>query len=180
MIILYLILLLFALLIISTFAFSLHLDFLLDSESQKMQAMLFWLYPLLKIKAEIKGNRPFATIWLFGIPLYSKPIQPKPKAKQRFPIYKSAKLRDIRIDLGYGLTNPFETGIACFITGILQQLTDVESFEQRPDFLATEEYIYLKAKASVNPGMTVLHYFNCLLRNRKNKGGEKYGSVQFS
>jgi hypothetical protein len=62
------------------------------------------------------------------------------------------------MDLDYGFSDPYITGITCGSINAASELADFVDLSQKPDFMSEDDYIRLDATAKVNIGNTLLNY----------------------
>jgi len=156
MTILFALLILAALLVILLFTVKSKVDFVFDTTASDMHVTLFWLYPLLKSVIRRENNMLVADIYLLNRRFLTKRINQKLPSTGNTNILKSINPTDIHVDTRYGFRDPFVTGLATSAITMASEYFNVESLNQRPDFLAINDYISLDATARLNLGRSLL------------------------
>ena len=145
-----------ALLFILLFTVKSKVDFVFDSTASDMHVTLFWLYPLLKSVIRRENNMLVADIYLLNRRFLTKRINQKQPSPDNINILKRINPTDIHVDTRYGFRDPFVTGLATSAITLASEYFNVESLNQRPDFLAINDYISLDATARLNLGRSLL------------------------
>lgn len=146
-------------LILLLFLIMSRIKLVLNTEKAEMNMTLLWLSPLLKAIVVMEDARPVLRVYLLNKVVYKKVIRKGKKSEKRMELVQLAEPKDVHVDVRYGFSDPFSTGIACGVIQIASQFINIDSVDQTPDFLAASDYIYLNATAKVNLGSTLLRFF---------------------
>ncbi len=162
--------LLFALtIILLAFLIDLKIKLVFNSEKSDIKMSLLWLSPLIKAFVSMKNSLPILNIYLFNRLVLKKTIKRRNKKSRDMNLVQLVNPRDIHVDVQYGFKDPFETGIACGVINIASQFINIDSIKQTPDFVSTDDYIYLDATAKVNLGTALVNFFKSRSRNKNPK-----------
>ncbi|HYE10436.1 MAG TPA: hypothetical protein VEF53_09670, partial [Patescibacteria group bacterium] len=156
MVLLLTLLMIVLLLIVLLFTVKSKVDFIFNSSSADMHLTLFWLYPLLKSVITREDNSPVVTVYLLNKRILTKKINRKQNESGKENVLKSLHPTDIHVDTQYGFRDPFITGLACSAITLASEFFNVESLNQKPDFLAINDYINLDATAKLNLGYSLI------------------------
>lgn len=155
MILLYILLVIVLLLVILLFTVASKINLNFNTANSDMHLTLRWLYPLLNSVISWEDNRFVLTVYLFSKRILTKQINRKQNAGNR-NILRRLKPTDIYVNTQYGFRDPFLTGLACTLVNMVSQFFNVQSLCQKPDFLATNDYISLNATAKLNLGNSLM------------------------
>ena len=128
----------------------LKLLFIFDTDSENMDLTFFWIYPLLKVEVNIVSKKPVITVFLFRKKIYSNEMKAKKGRPSGLTLARSIKYHHLCITSNYGFQDKFTTGIACGAVNVASKFVDIESFENIPDFMSMNDYIYLKVTTEIN------------------------------
>ncbi len=156
MVLLLTLLMIVLLLVVLLFTVKSKVDFIFNSSSSDMHLTLFWLYPLLKSVITREDNSPVVTVYLLNKRILTKKIHRKQNASGKESVLKNLHPTDIHVDTQYGFRDPFITGLACSAIALASEFFNVESLNQKPDFLAINDYINLDATAKLNLGYSLI------------------------
>lgn len=144
-------LLIIIVLIIMLFTFVLKIDFILDTNREIMNISMLWLYPFLKANIFMEQKVPTLEVFIFKMKLFRKNLNNKKKVKSKKGFkMQDIKFQNINLTTHYGFQDKFLVGIVCGFINIASQFFQINYLEQEPDFLASNDYIYLRATASIN------------------------------
>jgi len=143
-------------LVVLLFTVKSEVDLTFNSTDSDMHVTLLWLYPLLKSVITRENARLVMTVYLFNKRIVTKQINRKQKLSGEENILKRFNPTDIRVDTQYGFRDPFVTGLACSAITMVSKFFNVKSINQRPDFLAVNDYINLDATAKLNLGRSLM------------------------
>ncbi len=167
--IVFILLIIIAFILLLLFAIDAKLRLLFDSDRNDMHFTVSWIYPFIKGIGKLENNRPIITIYIFGLHLFKKSINPgKNKGGiKKTDMLKIFNLKDVTINTKYGFTNPSSTGITCGAINAASQFINIDFLNQVPDFMSAHDYIYFDAKASVNLGASLTNLIKYLKNRRK-------------
>ena len=144
------------LLIVLLFTVKSKVDFIFNSTESDMHLTLFWLYPLLRSVIARENNSFILTIYLLNKKVLTKQINRKKNVSGNESILKGLNPTDIHVNTQYGFRDPFVTGLACSAVIMVSEFFNVESLQQKPDFLAINDYINMDATAKLNLGNSLM------------------------
>jgi hypothetical protein len=156
------ILLLFIIYIITQ---TIKLRLLFNLNNDNIYCNIFFLYPLLKIIINIEDTTPFIIVYIFKIKVYKKPLKIKKNTNTRINLYKAVNPNNIEMTTHYGFKDPFHTGIVCGAFSIIAGYINLAKIKQFPNFMASNDYIYVDAKANINIGNSIIY----LVKNKFKK-----------
>lgn len=131
-----------------------HLVF--DSAEKNINLTLSWLYPLLKSVIVKEQDGLMLEVYLFNKRITAINLSHRQSALGNKNVFRSFSPTDIHVNARFGFRDPFVTGLACSAMTLIAGLFNVESLEQKPDFLAINDYISLNASARLNLGQSLL------------------------
>lgn len=132
---------------------------------------VFFLYPLLRANVEWDGKPlPVLRIYLFKNRIYKKRLKMQNR-KDKHPLLwlKSAVITNKKADVWYGMSNPFETGVASGALGVASGFIQFDELNLHPDFFSAENYVRISASAEITLGNTILNF----VKNKRNKTRRK-------
>jgi uncharacterized spore protein YtfJ len=136
------------------------ITFQFDSEENNINAHLKWLSPLFKAEVKMLDFKPFIIVLLFNKKVYAKAYTIKKRKQKDLMNYRSLHLEDTKVEVFYGLNNPFSTCIAnSIVNGILiliKSYSDDIVFLQHPDILAGRQYVIIQANTNLNLAKTLI------------------------
>lgn len=153
LLILFTIVLLFTVLL---FTVKSRINLVLDSTSSDMHLTLFWLYPFLKVIIKKADSSLVMNVFLLNKRILTRDINRMQNGYGNKSDIRSFNPTNIRVDTRYGFRDPFATGLACSAITLLSEFFNVESLQQKPDFLAVSDYINLDATARLNLGHSLV------------------------
>ncbi len=144
-----------------------RVNFLFDTNTEKMILTLLLLKRLVKIQATVRNSRPLLAFYLFDKKLMVKIIKPKSGGRKLkgMELVKLAEPHDISINTNYGFRDPFTTGIVCGAIGLAAPLANVDSVNNVPDFHTDTDYIHLDASAKIDTGSTLMRILRARISN---------------
>lgn len=160
-----LLLIMVAVLILFIFRYDLQTKLVFDTCKSDMHATILWLYPFIKIIAEMENSAPVLNIYVFKKHFATKHLK---KGKGKFTPKDGlniAEPHNVCIITKYGFRNPSATGITCGVINFASQFIYIDSFYNDPDFMSSNDFFYLEATANVNLGTALIN----LLRHYKNR-----------
>jgi hypothetical protein len=121
---------------------------------------IFYLYPLLRVILNIENTKPFIIVYLFTIKVYKKPLKLREKEnkKTRINYFEVVNPKDIEISTYYGFKDPFNAGIVCGVFNIIKEYINIDKMKQFPNFIASNDYIFVDAKADINIGNSIIYF----------------------
>lgn len=138
------------------FKMALHIRLKYHSNESSINVSLVWLEPFFKAFIIIKDLDIYLKLYLFDKLIFNRKLK-KQKTKSRgLNLVKKADPQNVHVDVQYGFRDPFMTGISCGLMNFTSEFIDVESMNQVPDFMASDDYIQLDATANINIGSTLL------------------------
>lgn len=160
---LFLILLAAAILVILLFLFALRIKLVLDTDKSEITMTVLWLDPLIKAYVTSENAIPMLKVYVFHQLIFQRALN-KALNKGRnkrggTELVKLSRPKDVNVNVRYGFSDPFTTGVACGAINVASQFINIDSINQTPDFLSTDDYIYLDATAKVNLGSTLIRLF---------------------
>ena len=144
------------LLIVLLFTVKSKVDFIFNTTNSDMHVTLFWLYPLLKSVITREDDRLVLSIYLMNKRILTRQVNQKQNTSGNGSILKKLHPTDIHVDTRYGFRDPFVTGLACSAITLASEFFNVETLNQKPDFLAVNDYINLDATAKLNLGYSLM------------------------
>jgi hypothetical protein len=152
--VLYLLLLILFTLLILAFTVALRLVFVLDTDSERINLTLFWLYPFFKADVENNPSGLLLKIFLFKGKVYERPLLSGAGSGNGggARLARMAEPENIRINAEYGFSDPFVTGITCGAISAAADNLDMVSLRQKPDFVSGRDYVQMDATAGINLG----------------------------
>lgn len=153
----YLVLILILLLLVYIFTQTIrfHVLFHLDDE---LYINILCLYPLIKICIKLEEDKPILMVYIFKIRVYKTLLKMKRRADHGVGLVQSINPRNIYVDTYYGFRNPYTTGILCGALGAASNIVDIKRLHQVPDFLSTNDYVYVKADADIHVGHSIMNF----------------------
>ncbi len=167
----YIILILFAVLIILAFVFPVNVDLLIDSGEMNMQMSLSWIH-VIRIQAETIQNRMRVSVLLLKAKVFSR-LSEKGKEKtkrENRTVFKALSLEDTHVKASYGFNEPYLTGILCGAISCAEALIKKTTFEQIPEFFPAQEFIKIEVRSKLNAGKTALNFIK--FKSKESKGEE--------
>ncbi|WP_024832250.1 hypothetical protein [Ruminiclostridium josui] len=156
-----------AILIILLFVVPLKTDFVLDTNNSILQGTALWLHPFIMARFTLEKGNPILNIHVFGKHLLKRTIKKKFGKGYSIDYLRAIAPEDIKVTTHYGFTNPFDTGITCGAVNMVSQLINISTFENQPDFLAENDYIYLNASAKIYIGPAIMKILKIIRLNRR-------------
>lgn len=158
-------LLLVIIFIVLLFKYAVRVKLVFDTDKSDMRVAAQWLEPFVKVFLSIENDRPVLKVLVFNKVLFDKKIKKNPsnrtkeENKQRLTdLIRQVKLREVNVNLRYGFSDPYNTGILCGALSSASQFIGIDQLSYSPDFTAATDYIYLDATAKFNPGRALLGY----------------------
>lgn len=145
-----------------------------DMSDMKMNASLFWLYPLFKAELTANNAKPVLQMYLFQKRIYQTDMEnakhKENKSKMnKIELIRSAAVSNVDVEVSYGFFSPFATGIVCGTLDILTQYVAIDTFNQRPDFTADDGHLAIDASAELNVGRTLQNLMSAYRQNGAQK-----------
>lgn len=162
--ILFFILAVIIMLVILLFRIAMKINFVFNSDNAEMGMMLLWIRPLIKAEVYLKDTRLMLKIFLFNKQIMHRPLKQKKQEDKGTSMVKFAEPEEIHVNVRYGFTDPFVTGIACGAVNASSQFINIDSFQETADFLTDKDYIYLNADAKVNIGLMLVRFLKSKLK----------------
>lgn len=144
-----------SLLVILLFTVKSKVGLVFDSTEADMHATLSWLYPLLRSDITRDNGSLVVTVYLLNKRILTRKIKLRQKSTGTY-FLKRLNPTDIHVDTQYGFRDPFVTGLAYSAIAMASGYFNVESLNQKPDFLAINDYINLDATARLNLGQSLM------------------------
>jgi hypothetical protein len=160
MALLFILLMLALLLTILLFTVTSKISFTFDSTNSDVHLTLLWLYPFIRSVITRGDNGFVLTVYLLNKRILTRQIKQKQNLYGNKTALKSLNPTDIHVNTQYGFRDPFVTGLACSVVSAVSQFFNVESLQQRPDFLAVNDYVNLDATAKLNLGHSLRSLYN--------------------
>ncbi|AKL96513.1 hypothetical protein CACET_c30690 [Clostridium aceticum] len=127
-----------------------------DSTSSDLNVTLLWLYPILKSVISTENDIFTLSIYIFSKRIFKKQlISHKTKTRNKNLLSK-INPTDIRISAQYGFKDPCFTGLTFAALNMIPKFFALESLYQRPNFLASNDFININATAKLNLGRFLL------------------------
>lgn len=165
--------LLISALIIIAFIYPIKVFLFLDCSKMILDLSIIWIIQI-NIKYNIETSRAALSTKFFGIKISRKFTVRKKKYDKQ--VIKSLSLYDTEVKLFYGLNKPHLTAMAFVILYELACFVQVDLLEIVPDYVPTNEYLRIEAKANLNLGDTTAKFIKSKVLERKNY----YGSIKFN
>jgi hypothetical protein len=170
MIVLSLVIFLLAILFAAVFLEPVRIHFYLDTDELDMHATARWT-SMLSLNARVINYRLFITVRLFGKKVSAQFLKKGKKARTGTNIFEALALSDTRVEVSYGLNDPFLTGIFCAAADFAGALMRNAGITLEPDFLPDSEFLRVAAATSLNIGDTIVNLVKLKLRKRRTKYG---------
>ncbi|MDP4151848.1 MAG: hypothetical protein Q8865_00205 [Bacillota bacterium] len=161
----------------------LTVTFLIDTDNEDARVLIKWLDPFFNARVKMVNYRPFLSIYIFKLKVYSKAVKSRKKQGKSkgkgISIIRSLYLQDSYANMYYNLGDPFLTAVtdgALLISGTYLSKMEIN---QIPDFYPDHAYIYFEGGTEIDLVKSWIRY-NHAKENQKVKRREEYGSVQFS
>lgn len=156
--VLYLLLLILLILIVLAFTVVLRVAFVLDTDNERVNLTLIWLYPFFKATVENGTSGLLLKIFIFKGKVYEHYLKSEAGDgnKNRVRLIRMAKPENIRVNADYGFSDPFFTGIAYGAISVASSSMNTVSLHQNPDFTSGRDYIQMDAAAGINLGNMLL------------------------
>ena len=148
-----------AIFIILLFLIALRIKLIFDSDRTDINMTLSWLNPVFKALVTVQDTKPILTLYLFNKRILNRTFKKGQNKPRAMNIVKLINPKNINVNAYYGFKDPFTTGIACGVINIASQFINIDSINHIPDFMTTNDYIYLDATAKVNLGATIIRLF---------------------
>jgi hypothetical protein len=113
------------------------------------------LYPFFKVTITNENYQPMLRIYLFKKRIINKLIKLRSGKANNVLLIKQMKLENVNLDASYGFKDPSITGAVCAITNIVSKFIHINSFYNRPNFAAEDDYIFITATAELSVGQAV-------------------------
>ncbi|HEX2926076.1 MAG TPA: hypothetical protein VHP38_07455 [Ruminiclostridium sp.] len=152
--------------IILLFFIPLKMDFVFDTDSSKLQLTGLWLHPFIMALITLENRIPVLNLSVFGKQILKKKIMKKTGTPHSIDYIRAIDPEDIQISARYGFRNPFDTGITCGAVNLVSQIINISFFENTPDFLAENDYIYLNVSANIFIGPAITRIIKHRLSRR--------------
>lgn len=164
--VLYLLLLVLVILIILAFTVVLRVAFVLDTDIERVNLTLIWLYPFIKATVENSPSGLLLKVFLFKGKVYEHPLlsEAESGSKNGTNLLRMAKPENIRVNAKYGFSDPFYTGIAYGAISVAASTMHIATVHQHPDFVSGRDYMQMDATAKINLGNLLLK----LIRSKPN------------
>jgi len=156
MIILIILLSMILLLTILLFTVVSKIIFHLDSTTSELNLTLLWLSPFLRSELSPEGNKLILEVFVFNKRILKKAIEAKKKPTRNKSFIRNIHPTDINVNMQYGFRDPYFIGLVSSAVSMITQLFNVESLDQKPDFVAFDNYVSMDATAKLNLGRTLL------------------------
>jgi hypothetical protein len=145
-----------------------------NTGNMEIRGSFLWLFPLFRADFIYENLKPAIEIYLFNRKVYMRRLRfAKRRAGKtglsKLEMIRSIALSDVDVKTSYGFFSPFATGIVCGTLGIITQYVNIDSFEQIPDFVAEDDYIYLDATAYLDVGSTLINLMRAYGKSSSNK-----------
>lgn len=144
--------------VILTFTAVLKVAFTLDTEREKTRVVALWLYPFLKVVADIDSGGPVLAVSLFNKTIYRGKTGLKKKGTKGAALIRAVSTSDIHLSVRYGFKDPYVTGITCGAINAAAEYVNFASVRQTPDFVSESDYVLMTATADVNVGNTLVNW----------------------
>lgn len=142
--------------ILLLFLAALKIKLVFDSDKPDINVTLLWLNPFIRAAITMENYKPVMTLFLFNKKILKRTLEQGKNKHNRMELIKQASIRDVHVNTYYGFRDPFSTGIACGALNIASQFINIDSINNTPDFMASDDYIYFDANAKLNIGSTLI------------------------
>lgn len=126
------------------------------SEDNNINLTILWLEPFLKAFVNVENSKIHLKLYLVDKLIVNRRLKDRRKKVKGFDLVQASNPKNAHLDIQYGFRDPFMTGITCGVMNLIYQFIDIESMNQTPDFMASNDYINLDATANINVGSTLL------------------------
>ncbi len=138
--------------------------FHMDNETTWLKASV--LSPFIKLRGELEDNRPVISVYFLNIRVWRKALGHTSEKGKALDWLRAADVTKVQADAKYSLRDPFVTGLASGVAGVVLSLVQVDSLSYSPDFTALHSYVHLEATAQLRIGNTL---FNFADNNKKSR-----------
>lgn len=145
----YFLILLVITIIILMYIIALKINFVFDTTEEKMRLTAYWLYPFIKAEIFMLNKKPMLKVSLFNIKIYEKAMKKKKSFHENLRLVKDINVENINLTAYYGFNDKFMVGIISMLINYATQFLTIESIEQKPDFMAHDDYIFINADATM-------------------------------
>lgn len=143
----------------------------LTVDNERTDLKIFMLYPLFNLNIFMKDGDSFVSAYFLKLRVYRSKLGERKKAKINLKdLILSADIFDVCVDTYLGLDDPFATGMACGVFGMISSLLRPDKMNLYPSFVPGESYIHIDAAASINIGNTIVNF----AENKKIKHRRKF------
>lgn len=156
------------LILVLLFTVALKIIFTFNSDGADVNLTLLWLYPILKITVKNKDIMLILTVYIINKRVFTKALKPGKNKTNNADVIKKIKLNDVIVDTSYGFRDPFITGIVCGAINMISELVNsIKTINQTPNFVADNDYIYLRATAKTNLALALTNLYKAYNSNSK-------------
>ena len=156
--VIYLLLLILSILLILAFTVVLRVAFILDTETERFNLTLIWLYPFFKATVENSPSGLLLKIFIFKGKVYEHDLLFGAGGGNisRIRLFRMVKPENIQVNADYGFSDPFLTGVAYGAISVASTNMNMVSLNQNPDFVSGRDYVQMDATAGINLGNMLL------------------------
>ena len=148
------------------------LFFHMDNETTWLKASV--LAPFIKLRGELKNNRPVISAYLLNIRVWRKALGHTNEKGRALDWLRAADVSDIQVDARYSLRDPFMTGLVSGVAGAVLSFVQVDKLSYSPDFTALHSYVHVEASAQLRIGNTLLNFAD---NNKKSRRQEEWSKA---
>lgn len=126
------------------------------SNESDIDVTLNWLKPFFKAFITIDSLDTYLKLYVFDKLIFNRKLKKRKTKARGLDLVKKTDPQNVHVNLQYGFKDPFMTGISCGLMNFTSEFIDIESMNQVPDFMASDDYVHVDATANINIGSTLL------------------------
>jgi len=146
----------------------LEICFTFDSDLMEARVSASWLFLAKIIATPGKSN---VSIYILDLKILSKPLKKKRASNinNNINMIKALSIRENRIEVSYGLNQPYLTGLFFGAISSLGSLVRITNLRQHPDFLSVGEYLRISSKIKIDLAKTLANFISLKLTKKKRR-----------
>lgn len=145
-------------LVILLFLFAARIKLVFNTDKSEINMTLLWLNPFIKAFIAFENSIPILKVYLFNQLILQRALKRKKKKRGGMELVQLSNPKEVHVSVDYGFRDPFTTGIACGVINVASQFINIDSINQTPDFMSSNDYIYFDATAKVNLGSAIIKF----------------------
>lgn len=156
--------------IILLFLAVLRIKLVFDTDKSEINMTLLWLDPLVNAFMTLENTMPVLKVYLFKQLVMKRTLSNRGRNNSGgMELVKLSNPKEVHVNVHYGFSDPFTTGITCGAINMASQFINIASINQIPDFMPENDYIYLDATAKVNLGEALINLLSQRMVNKRLK-----------